>query len=284
MGQGKCQIELKKTRGKVKKSRYTWFWLFLPVLLCACGKQPSQTVELNISHARKRALALFELKADQGAVLLDSLRPDKNGVCRFRVPCDSLRIYLLASSGNEHFLCLTPMPHQDLRISANYDSLVSSATVQPIPATDSLCPSLILLAYQQQIAQAERTIRFYTDIWMENRYQSTQVDSLHEACTRAIDSVMDTLRQEARRLCRQNTANLIPVVVINKAIGNRRVLDLSEPETLAFLLDCTKQMQRHNPQNPHVKRLMFQLARIDSYRKQEEIRLLEQTGEEPQIP
>lgn len=248
--------------------------LLLATLLTACVKKPSGSVSLHLEHAPKRALALFELTPENGAVFIDSLRPDRKGNYRFSFPDDSLRLYILANAKDR--LCVLSAPGKKLHLQADYYSLSASAFWDL--GKDSLCPNVVFLRYQQNLQKAEEAIQHITDLWMEHRYRTTHPDSLHAVCSARIDSIAETIKQEAVRISFAHTGTLIPVFVFNKTLGQRSVFDASTPQDLLFMLECATEMEQKNPQNPHVRRLRYNLSRIESFRKQEALRQMEKSG------
>lgn len=249
--------------------------LLSALFLTACVKKPSGSVTLTVNHAHKRALALFELSAENGAVFIDSLRPDKKGNCRFSFSDDSLRFYMLATGKDK--LCLLSAPGEHLHLHFDYDSLLSSAVLTS-PMPDSLCPNAVLIRYQKTVRTAERLISQTTDLWLENRYRTVHADSLHTVCANRIDSIAKTVKQEAIQLLHTHTNNLIPVFILNKTLGNQPLFNFSDPQDLHFLLTCAMEMEKFNPQNPHVRRLKYNLSRIENLRKQEELRKMGKSG------
>ncbi len=249
--------------------------LFSVLFLSACVKKTSGSVTLSVDHAHKRALALFELSAENGAIFIDSLRPDKKGNCRFSFPDDSLRFYMLVVE--KDILCLLSTPGEHLHLHLDYDSLLASVALTP-PLPDSLCPNAVLIRYQKTVRAAERLISQITDLWLENRYKTVHADSLHTICTNKIDSISKTVKQEAMQLLRTHTDNLVPVFIINKTLGNQSLFNFSNPQDFHFLLACAMEMEKFNPQNPHVQRLKYNLSRIENIRKQEEIRKMGESG------
>lgn len=241
---------------------------FAALLLAGCHSEPPQKAELSVTGAQGRALALFEISEEKGAVFVDSLYPSKRHADLYSFPCEERHIYALFFQGTKEPLVLLPMPNEDLRLSTSYSSPVADAEVCE-PSASPVNQAGI--AYQQRVLQTETQIGLTEQDWILNRYSVKNTDSLHEACTRRIDSLFRAMRQEAMQLCRQHNDNLLPVFIIHKTVANRMLFDMENGQDLAFLKACADSMVKAMPENGHAARLLFNIERAANRLEQDRI-------------
>lgn len=243
----------------------------LACLLCACTPRHHSKIELQVENAHKRSVALFEIDAEKGAVLVDSLRVKKQKVS-FVIPAEGLHVYALLTPTVKTPLVLAPLPSESLRIATNYDSLTACARL----VHDSLSPvNAVWIAWQKKVLNAEKQLKKIENLWLAKRYELRNTDSLHTACSRQIQDILAGLRQEARQLCMENTHSLVPVLVVNKNVGRHPLFDFRNAEDLAFLNACADSILKQYPENSHAQRFHFQTALAQSRLKQEELSPLE---------
>ena len=236
--------------------------------LVACQSEPHQKAELNVAGSQGRALALFEISEERGAVFADLVYPSGRQTDLYSFPCEALHIYALFFPGTEEPLVLLPMPNEDLQLNTSYGSPVADAKLRE-PSASPVNHACI--AYQQSVWQTEAQIEAAEQDWISKRYTVTNTDSLHDACARRIDSLFSAIRQEAMQLCRQHTNNLLPVFIINKTVANRMLFDMENGSDLAFLKACADSLVQAMPENGHAARLLFNIERAAHHLEQERI-------------
>ncbi len=259
------------------------------LLPCACRQQEWGTVVWELSGSRNRNLAVFEISARQGSRLIDSVRIDPQGKGEFRLPDDSLRLYAFAAQGNANLLFLTGPVQGTLQVSAAYDSLAATVLVRDGSAgfqeeakgMEGNTANKALVSYQKQVNATGKAWERIDRYWSENCYRVEDADALYARCRHASDSLFQSLKQEAERLCLLHTGSLLPVFVFNKTLGNHLVFDLENDQDRQFMYRCAKAMQKELPANAHVERLMFNLDRIEAYKQYG--RLQEQDRQQEQI-
>ncbi len=245
------------------------------LLLASCQSEPRKKAELNVSGSQGRALALFEISDERGAVFVDSVYPAKRHADLYSFPCENLHIYALFFQGTKEPLVLLPMPDEDLRLNTSYASPVTDAELDRTSVSPA---NQAGIAYQQAVLQTEAQIGWTEQDWIENRYVVKNADSLHEACTQRIDSLLSEIRRQAMQLCRQHTDNLLPVFIINKTVANRMLFDMENAQDLAFLKACADSMVKAMPENGHAARLLFNIERAAN--RLEQNRIFANTGNE----
>lgn len=238
---------------------------FALVLFFVCRPVPYKTVELTVSGAQGRALALFEISEDKGAVFLDSVYPAKRHQTQFSFPCKDLHIYTLFAPGCKESLVLLPVENEPLCLCTNYDSLVSGAK---LCGKADRAVNRDVLNYQKRVLQTECQIEAIEQNWLSGRYTVTNADSLYAACSRSIDSLFSNLRQEAIQLCQQHTDNLLPVFIANKTVGKRTIFDMNNSGDIIFLKNCADALVKNLPFSGHAARLLFNAERAESRLKQ----------------
>ncbi|MCM1531506.1 MAG: hypothetical protein NC048_02420 [Bacteroides sp.] len=241
---------------------------FAAMCFFACKSEPHKVAELSVANAQGRALALFEISDEKGAVFVDSIYPAKRRNNEFIFPCEDMHIYALFAHGSENPLVLLPMPDERLHLHTSYDSLVSDANI-----CDGISAPVnqAVIDYQKRLLQTESLIENTERLWMANRYKVRNADSLHEACSLRINSLLENIHHEAMKLCSRNTNNLIPVFIVNKTVGSHALFNLEDGGDIAFLKACADSMVKHLPGNGHAARFRFNVERAANRLKQRQI-------------
>ncbi len=243
---------------------YTLTLLFLLAVSCT-RKTPG--VELELNGGADRAVAFWEISAEEGAVFIDSVRLDKQGRGRVYLPKDGEGMYALQSGkGEENLLVLflPPSPTHPLSLQADFTPLVPTARITT--PQDTLAQTALI--YQQMLLQAQDEIHKTEELWAENRYTTRNVDSLYEVCVQNINAMQETMRTVVQELCGENTHNLLPVFMVNKQLAGKDLFDMENGQDLSFLLDCAQRMQEQQPDNAHVRRFLTTLRRAQAAQRQ----------------
>lgn len=236
------------------------------ILLAVSCSRRTPGVELELNGGAGRAVAFWEISADEGAVFIDSVRLDKQGRGHVYVPKNGEGIYALQSGkGDENLLVLfLPASSAPLSLQADFDHLVPSAHItSPL---DTLAQTALL--YQQMLLEAQNEIHKTENLWAENRYLTRNVDSLYEACVLNINITQETIRTVAQELCMENTHNLLPVFMVNKQLAGKDLFDMESEQDIDFLLNCAQMMQEQQPDNAHVRRFLTTLRRAQANQRQ----------------
>lgn len=243
----------------------------LACLLCACTPRHHSKIELQVENAHKRSVVLFEIDAEKGAVLVDSLRVKKQKVS-FVVPTEDLHVYALFTPNAKTPLVLAPLPGESLRLITNYDSLTACARL----VHDSLSPvNAAWIAWQKKVLNAEKELEQIEKTWLEKRYELRNTDSLYAACSGQVRNILECMQQDARKYCMENTHNLTPILLVNKNVGRHSLFNFNNAEDLAFLRLCADSILKQYPENSHAQRFQFQTALAQSRLKQETLSSLE---------
>lgn len=236
------------------------------ILLAVSCSRRTPGVELELNGGAGRAVAFWEISADEGAVFIDSVRLDMQGRGHVYVPKNGEGIYALQSGkGDENLLVLfLPASSAPLSLQADFDHLVPSAHItSPL---DTLAQTALL--YQQMLLEAQNEIHKTENLWAENRYLTRNVDSLYEACVLNINITQETIRTVAQELCMENTHNLLPVFMVNKQLAGKDLFDMESEQDIDFLLNCAQMMQEQQPDNAHVRRFLTTLRRAQANQRQ----------------
>ena len=242
-------------------------FLFLLLFLAVSCTRRTPGVELELNGGAGRAVAFWEISADEGPVFLDSVRLDKQGHGQVYVPKNGEGMYALQSGkGQQNLLVLflPQSPAAPLSLQADFDNLVSTARIAS--PHDTLAHTALL--YQQMLLEAQDEIHKTENLWAENRYLVRNVDSLYEACVQNINTMQETMRTVAQELCTENTHNLLPVFMVNKQLAGKDLFDMESGQDIAFLLDCAQRMQEQQPDNAHVRRFLTTLRRAQANQRQ----------------
>lgn len=236
------------------------------VLLAVSCSRKTPCVEMELDNGAGRAVAFWEISADEGAVFIDSVRLDRQGRGRMYVPRHGEGMYALQSGkGEENLLVLfLPASSASLSLQADFNNLVPTARI-PSPL-DTLAQTALL--YQQMLLEAQDEIHRTENVWADNRYRTRNVDSLYEACVFNINTTRETMRTVAQELCSENTHNLLPVFMVNKQLAGKDLFDMESEQDIAFLLNCARMMQEQQPRNAHVRRLLTTLRRAQANQRQ----------------
>ena len=238
--------------------------------LWGCQRKGTSFVEMELKGGQGRTVCLYEISATQGSFFIDSLQLDADSRGRFRFPDDSAKLYALSGQGNANILFLIPLPGEELHLQATYDSLVATAQLQSqLNSIEHPSPSLVLLAYQKKSENGLKELEKTEKRWTGNYYRVSNRDSLYQACVKQSDSILLGLKQEAKKTCQNNTDNLAPIFIFNKMCGTHPIFDPLQEEDWNFMYSCTLEMQKSMPRNPHVQRMLFNLKRIESARRNE---------------
>lgn len=246
--------------------------------LCAaflqgCQRKGTSFVRLDLKGGENQTVSLYEISAAQGILFLDSIRLDSRGHGRIPFPDDSARLYALTVPGNDGFLFLAPLPGEEIGIQAAYGSMVPTARLQSRlhskagTQTGRPSPSQDLLSYLRTTEDGLKAQAAIEEKWNSNHHLTSNRDSLYRSCTMQADSLIASLKQKAEEYCSRNTDNLVPIFVFNKLFGSRPVFDPFQKEDWDFMHSKALEMQKAMPGNPHVRRLLFNLERIESARK-----------------
>ena len=247
----------------------------MTLCLCAaslwgCQRKGISFVEMEMKGGQGRTVCLYEISATQGSFFIDSLQLDADSRGRFRFPDDSAKLYALSGQGNAHILFLIPLPGEKLHLQAAYDSMIATAQLQSqLNSIERPSPSLILLAYQKKSENCLKELGKTEKRWTGNYYRVSNRDSLYQVCVKQSDSILLWLKQEAKKACQNNTGNLVPIFIFNKMCGTHPVFDPLQEEDWNFMYSCISEMQKSMPGNPHVQRMLFNLKRIESARRNE---------------
>lgn len=245
------------------KQSYTFIIIFL--LAVSCSRR-TPGVELELNGGAGRAMAFWEISADNGAVFVDSVRLDKQGRGRVYLPKGGQGMYALQSGkGEENLLVLfLPSSSAPLSLQADFDNLVSTARIaSPL---DTLAQTALM--YQQMLIEAQNEIHKAENFWAENRYLTHNVDSLYDACVLNINIAKESIRTVAQELCMENTHNLLPIFMVNKQLAGKDLFDMESEQDIAFLLNCAQMMQEQQPENAHVRRFLTTLRRAQANQRQ----------------
>lgn len=245
------------------KQSYTFIIIFL--LAVSCSRR-TPGVELELNGGAGRAVAFWEISADNGAVFVDSVRLDKQGRGRVYLPKGGQGMYALQSGkGEENLLVLfLPSSSAPLSLQADFDNLVSTARIaSPL---DTLAQTALM--YQQMLIEAQNEIHKAENLWAENRYLTHNVDSLYDACVFNINIAKESIRTVAQELCMENTHNLLPIFMVNKQLAGKDLFDMESEQDIAFLLNCAQMMQEQQPENAHVRRFLTTLRRAQANQRQ----------------
>lgn len=259
--------------------------IFFVGLMSSCKRPDRSSVELYLKGSQGRKLAFYEITVQEGAVFLDSLSANTHGRIRILLPENGNGMYTLHAENGNGFVLL-PEKEKRIVITADFDSLLETVSVscmesdrkertgncdRKLSQSSRECPTAIAVDYQKHLAQTEKQIEEINRNWMENRYRISQPDSLHEACIRQVDSLLARTKSIAEDICRKNTSSLLPVLITNKQLAGRNLFDLENSRDLAFLLSCARKMKQSQEGNPHAERFLFNLERMDNFRKQQQI-------------
>lgn len=267
------------------------FGLLTAVSCRRAAPERETRLEVRLQGGAGHGLTLYEMRANVGTVIVETLRLDKTGAGVFRFATDSLSLYVLqaepisdtraadgpalngaapvspatdATAGLDNRLVLFPTAGDRLQLTADYTDLL--ATAHLTDAHGHTLDSLHILPFQRAQQATERLNREATDYWLSVRY-ADNAKQIYDSIIQVLDRNYRTQKTESLRLATLYPETLIPIYLAQLPVGNRPLFDPRDSADLHTLSTWAAAMRQALPDNPHVLRFSRNLERIEQLQR-----------------
>ncbi len=231
------------------KSPITLAALLLALLASGCHHD-TFTIRGTLEGGANKTIWLEEL-SPEGPIFIDSIHLDKNGSFKYRCKMPYQSLYNLHTSA-DHYIVTLPNYGEKITVNGKWENLQLTYKVEGSPE------SALLWQLQQYTNDGTKILYDLVDTF--NHYDAMlQGGVIAQETFNAKKEITDSIYRAAyleqqEYICRfidENQGSLATLIALYKPFNNHDLIDLRNPDNIAYYDKVMEGLQNKCPDNPH---------------------------------